>query len=1027
MATQQDNWEAVKALFEAALALDAANRHLFLKERCADASLRAEVERLLAEHDEAASFLSAPALVDVPREAGARATRLSDGEVLAGRFRIIRFIASGGMGEVYEAEDQELRERVAVKIIRPEILAQPNAIGRFKREVHLARKVTHPNVCRVFDLFRHRPEGQEETVFISMELLQGQTLEARLKAEGRVNVGEALPLLQQMASALAAAHAVGIVHRDFKPGTVVLVGVPGQQRERAVVTDFGLALRSVTSDETASLPTGQGLLGTPAYMSPEQIEGRQATAASDIYALGLVIYEMVTGQRPFQGDTPMSAAMKRLSVPPTPPRNVAPELSPAWEAVILRCLEREPAKRFSNAEEVAGAILSEYPGLESGIAFRKAVTRQMTAALVAVPLIVVLIGGGLYYRAHQSKSLTDKDTIVLADFANATRDAVFDDTLKTALNISLQQSPFLSVVSDTKVMRTLQMMTRPPDTKLTPAVTREVCRRAGSKAYVAGSIGSLGSEYVLGLKAVNCQTGDLLAQEQVTAGSKEKVLDALGEAASRLRGKLGESLATVHGFDVPLEQATTSSFEALKMFSLGRRAEDEKGPAAALHYDQRAIEIDPDFAMGQRALGTDYYNLGEFGRASEYFIKAFQLREHASEWEKLGITADYYADVTGELDKGAQAYQEETETFPRQSGWGYSNLGSMYAAQGQYEGAIEITRQAGRLAPDDVGVYESLAYYGLAMQRFDEARQLIHEAEARKLDDYDLHAALYNLAFLGGDSAAMAEQLRWFASKREYEAFGAALASDTEAYVGHLRRAGQVTGRAVDAAIRADNKESGAILQAIAAQREAAYGEVDKARQLATEALTLAPASQGAESEAALAFALAGDTVQATSLARDLNKRHPLDTQIQALWLPAIQAQTALDNKDPALARNVLQVASPIELGQIGFVANISCLYQVYVRGEAYLAAGQGHSAAAEFQIILDHNGIVWNCWTGALARLGVARANALQMRTSQGADADAARVRALAAYKDFLTLWKDADPDIPILKEAKAEYAKLH
>jgi tetratricopeptide (TPR) repeat protein len=401
------------------------------------------------------------------------------------------------------------------------------------------------------------------------------------------------------------------------------------------------------------------------------------------------------------------------------------------------------------------------------------------------------------------------------------------------------------------------------------------------------------------------------------------------------------------------------------------------------------------------------------------------LREHASEREKLGIAAEYYHVVTGELDKAAQTYQEAIESYPRSVGV-YGNLGIVYGAQGQYEKAAEVTRQALRLAPGRSYLYGNLANYALALQRFDEARQTIHDAQARKLDDLVLHNALYALAFLGADSAAMAEQQQWFAGKPE-ENSGLALASDTEAYGGHLGKARELTKRAVDSAIRADSKENGAIWQANAALQQAAYSNPAEARQSAAEALKLATASQGVESEATLAFAMAGDTARAKSLAQDLGKRYPLDTQMQSLWLPAIQAQLALNKKNPAAALNALQAASPIELGQILFVANISCLYPVYLRGEAYLAAGQGSAAAAEFQKILDHSGIVWNCWTGALAHLGVARADALQAKTSQGADADAARVRALAAYKDFLTLWKDADPDIPILKQAKAEYAKLH
>ncbi len=429
--------------------------------------------------------------------------------------------------------------------------------------------------------------------------------------------------------------------------------------------------------------------------------------------------------------------------------------------------------------------------------------------------------------------------------------------------------------------------------------------------------------------------------------------------------------------------------------------------------------------MGYNAIGIDYSVLGEVGRASEYFTKAFQLREHVGERERLEIAANYYLYVTGELDKAAETYQEEIESYPRTSP-AYGNLANVYTSQGQYERAAEACRQGLRQAAEGFVSYDNLVNSLLSLQRFDEARQIVHEAQARKKDGVILRDALYALGFLSADSAAMAEQQQWFGGKPE-ESFGLALGSDTEAYGGHLNKARELTKRAVDSAIKADSKENGAIWQENAAIQQAAYGSPAEARHSAADALRLSPASQGVEDEAALAFAMAGDTARAESLAQDLGRRFPLDTQMQALWQTAIQAQLALDKKDPAFALAALQSAtSPIELGQIGFTINISCLYHVYIRGEAYLAAGQGSAAAAEFQKILDHSGIVWNCWTGALAHLGVARANALQARTSQGADADAARVRALAAYKDFLTLWKDADPDIPILKEAKAEYAKL-
>ena len=667
---------------------------------------------------------------------------------------------------------------------------------------------------------------------------------------------------------------------------------------------------------------------------------------------------------------------------------------------------------------------------ESGVARRPPLHSHLYLYLglaVAVVLAGAAVAGFRHFR-RPAFQITARDTIVLADFANSTGDTVFDDALKTGLNVSVRQSPFLNVLPDSEVAKTLQQMTRPTSTQLTPEVAREVCQRAGSKVYLAGSISRLGSEYVLGLKAVNCQNGDMLAQEQETAATKDKVLDALGDAASKLRSELGESLATVQKFDVPLDQATTPSLEALKALSLGRKASDEKGPAAALPYDHRAIELDPNFATAYRAVGIDYTNLSELGRASEYFAKAFQLREHASELEKLEITADYYSNVTGELDKAAQAFQAEIESYPREYR-AYGNLGYVYGELGQYGKATESTRQGLRLAPNIITVYENLANYSIALQRFDDTRQIIHETQARKLDDYIVHDAIYALDFLGADSAAMAEQEHWFAGQPEYQNVGLALASDTEAYGGHLGKARELTKRAVDAAVRADSKENGSIYLAIAAQREAAYGYAAEARQSAGKALQLAPASQGAESEAALGLAMAGDTARAELLAQDLGKRFPLDTQMQSLWLPAIRAQVALDKldkKNPAVALTALQAASAIELGEIQFVINISCLYPTYESGEAYLAAGQGSAAAAEFQKILDHSGIVWNCWTGALAHLGVARANALQSRTSHGVDADSARVRALAAYKDFLTLWRDADPNIPVLKQAKAEYAKL-
>lgn len=544
----------------------------------------------------------------------------------------------------------------------------------------------------------------------------------------------------------------------------------------------------------------------------------------------------------------------------------------------------------------------------------------------------------------------------------------------------------------------------------------------GSKAYIAGSIASLGNQYVLGLKAVNCQSGDMLAQEQVTATAKEKTLDALGQAASKLRGELGESLASLQKFDVPLAKATTSSLDALKAYSLGNIQSDSAG---ALPHHQRAIELDPNFATGYHGVGDDYYSMGQVGRAEEYYTKAFQLREHVSERERLQITVSYYSNVTGEVDKVAQACQEGVQAYPRDGRMRWE-LGNAYASLGQWEKATDAYSNSLRLAPDQ-DVYGLLLQGFLATQQFDRARQAIREVKPEKLEDSISRSATYGLAFLLSDIQGMAEQQRWFTSKVE-ENLGLSLAADTEAYAGRLHKARELTNRSIDSAIHADSRETAAIWREIDAQREAAFGNVGDARQMAEQGLKLEPSttSEGVAAEAALAFAMSGDAVKAQSLARDMNKRSPLDTQMESLWPSAIRAQLALNRNSPFDAITDLQAASSMELASIPFVANISCLYIPYIRGEAYLGAAQGKEAAAEFQKILDHSGIVWNCWTGALAHLGVARANALQARTSQGADADAARVRALAAYKDFLTLWKDADPDIPILRQAKSEYAKL-
>jgi serine/threonine protein kinase/Tfp pilus assembly protein PilF len=1067
---ESKRWQRLEDLFHTAVALDEDERRVFLERACDDEALRSKVESMISHCNEAEDFLELPPLGATELLARCEAELgpvMARDAVMIGKtvshYHIVETVGTGGMGIVYKAIDTKLDRFVALKFLSAapgpgsadahlsdgrlpaNSLYDRQSLEALRREARACSALDHPNICTVYELDEH-----DGASFIAMQFLTGRTLKDEI-------AGKALPNDRiinfgiQIADALDAAHAAGIIHRDIKPTNIFVT-----QRDEVKILDFGLAkLAAHRAASNEALPetlrqldhpiplSGNTLsrpgmaLGTVDYMSPEQTQAKELDSRSDLFSFGSVLYEVATGQLPFPGESAANIFAAILNRAPVTPTRLNPAIPPELERIINKALEKDRDLRYQHASEMRADLRRLKRDSESGLRAAAssdtiAATRTSAPAMariwkVAAPVLsaVLFIVGVLYYRSRQYQRLSDKDTIVLTDFSNSTGDAIFDDTLKTALNISLRQSPFLNVLPDSQVAKTLQLMMRPVGTKLTPEVTRELCQRAGSKAYIAGSIGSLGSEYVLGLKAINCQNGDMLAQEQVTSASKEKVLDTLGGAASRLRGELGESLATVQKFDVPLEQATTPSLEALKQYSLGVKASSAKGAAAALPYDQRAIELDPNFAMGYVKMGYGYASLYQLARASDYFIKAFQLREHASAREKLAITARYYQDVTGELDKAAVTFREEIESYPRENA-AYINLGIVYAEQGQYDKATEITKQAERLVPDNVSEYANLTNYALASQHFDEALQVIHDAQARKLDDSILHNAVYALAFLREDSAAMAKQQQWYADKPGFENYGLALASDSEAYVGHVRKAQVLTKRAVDSAIRADSKELGAIWLTNAALQQAAFGNVAEARQLAEEALRLSPSSPGPQSEAALAFAMVADTARADSLAKDLEKRFPADTQMQSLWLPAIHGQLALDRKNPAAARNALQTALSTDFAEILFVNNVSCLYPVYIRGEALLADGQGSAAAAEFQKILDHNGIVWNCWTGALAHLGVARANALESRNLEGTDAAAAHARALTAYRYFVTLWKDADPDVPILKQAEKELARL-
>ena len=965
-----------------------------------------------------------------------------------GPYHVEAQIGSGGMGEVYRARDTRLDRTVAIKVLPAQFSLDPERRLRFEREAKAISALQNPNICALYDIGR-----QGNTDYLVMEYLEGETLSEWIQRASTQSASERLlPLLDlaiQIARGLEAAHQKGIVHRDIKPANVFVT-----RTGDAKILDFGIAksfdAEEPATDHPGSVEPSQSSLhlsmtrtglavGTPLYWSPEQIDGKTIDGnkserekldgkkldwRTDLFSFGLVLYEMATSRRPFTGDTPDEVREAILHSEPRPIRRIDPQLPTELERIVSRALIKDREKRYQSAADLA-ADLKKLRGQTETRKAASARWRSPWRLGAAAFLVAALIGAGLYYRSRQSQRLTEKDTIVLADFANSTGDKVFDSTLKQALSITLNQSPFLNVLSGDKVTKTLQSMARPADMVLAPEVAREICQRAGSRVYIAGSISNLGNEYIVGLKAVNCRTGDVLAQEQMTAGSKEKVIGALDSAATKLRGELGESLASLQKFDLPLENATTSSLPALEAYSTGEAAFRQKGTAAALPYHLRATQLDPNFALAYTAVGGDYYGLGEITRAQEYISKAFQLRDHASQRENMQITADYYTDVTGELEQAERALHNLIANYPRTAS-AHVGLGNIYTSEGLYAKGNEEYREAIRLSGDVGSTYENLSNTLLALERFDEAQQLIHDAQARKLDDYIFHLQLYALAFLKQDDQGMLDHQRWLASRPEFEYDGLALASDTEAYVGHLSKSRELTRESVESAIRADSKESGAIWQENAALREAAFGNPTKAAWFAAEGLKLAPDSQGVQVEAALALAMIGDASRSTALATKVEQRYPLDTQVHALWLSPIQAQLALDRKDAPAALAALPDLGAMDLGQVSFLNNLSCLHPAYIRGYAYLAAGQGAPAAAEFQKIIDHKGIVWNCWTGSLAHLGVARANALQAKTTRGPDADAARARALIAYKDFLALSKDADLDIPILKQAKAEYAKL-